>query len=252
MASKESARSRGIAAQLEALRGVPPGVVVVVGASGSEPANVVLLTKIRALPPSSHRLSPLIDDASSLSSTTLKVSNVRYNKWGKFEVFLADKAKILTSMKASQDEIDKLCWRQFQAYGDDQMEALNELVSQFAASGASVGSAAIKLLDLAFLPDNAPGEANAGAPIVRKQVVYGKWQLVKYVIPVPAPKLTPVSSASAEVVASSSSGEPPKKRAKKAAAAASPSSSSVPMSVQEGPTPMGASDGKDQEECVQE
>lgn len=248
MASKESARSRGIAAQLEALRGVPPGVVLIVGGCGTEPANVVLLTKIRALSPSSHRLSPLIDDASSLSSTILKIGNVRYNKWGKFEVFLADKAKILTSMKASQDEIDKLCWRQFQAYGDDQIEALNELVSQYAVTGSAVGSAAIKLLDLAFLPDNAPGEVNAGAPIVRKQVVYGKWQLLKFVIPVSAPKLTSVSSTSLEVAAS---GEPPKKRAKKAAASSS-SAPTTTTTIQEGPAPMGASDGKDQEECVQE
>lgn len=265
MASKESARTRGISAQLEALRAIPPGVRFVTSESAEVNDNSALLAKIQGLAPATHKLSPLIDDVCHMNTTILKVGNVRYNKWGKFEIYISDKAKVLSSMKASHDEIDRLCWRPFTPSGEEQSQVIHELAHGFAENvfGDRPPRVAVKLMDINFMADNAAGEANAGFLFSKKQIVYGKWQIVKYVPSTPLPSaLSRISADSAASVAAAAAvdKEPPKKRQKKNPKASSLSSeynpdaasSSVPMTVQEGPYPMGSSDGKDQEECVQE
>lgn len=226
MASKESARYSGLMSKLEFLRNQPPAVLLVSTGCSTAPANSDLLMRLKGFSAATHHFSSLIDVVVNLSKTTLRVDNVRFNRWGKVEIHLPEMVHVLKALKASQEEVEKLSWLVFPAYGDEQLEACREAAAAFLSDKKP--SLSIRLYDLSLVKDNASTEVNAFAPVCKKEIVYGRWQILKHVLP-PTGEKESVSGASVEVDVSKakakassdescSSKEPPRKRAKKSGA----------------------------------
>lgn len=230
MASRESARTSNLMAKLDALRNVPPSVI-------NKPAGTAvvsdgdLLLQLKNFGPATHHLSTLIDICFSLGKTQLKIGNLRYNRWGKVEIFLPEMAQQLKSLRASPEEVEKLAWVVFFPYGEEQEECCKEVAAAFLSDKKP--TIAIRLYDFSLVKDNAATEVNAYAPVTKKQIVYGRWQIIRYLPSSPsAESSSPMASIASEIIAASekpksamktsktdlSDKEPPKKRAKKSVA----------------------------------
>lgn len=255
MATKESSRNSGVLLLLERKRGEIPAVDIVrldraIVSDGS------LLKQIEGFKdkPEFYKLSALIAICEALTKTCLRVSDVRYNRWGKVELLLLDYVNSLKQVKATPEEIQDMAWLQFPGYDEDQKQFLNEWVNNSISSrdGPRIPFY-VKLLQLNLVKDNNEATVTDGPLAKKKTIVYGRWQIVRQDAPIPPP-IVPASNggaivftgsdiASEEIAAkaakkskkapSDGSGEPPKKRSKKGGSGPS-GGGDVP--VTEGPT----------------
>jgi len=257
MATKESSRNSGVLLLLERKRGEIPAVDNVrldrpIVSDGS------LLKQIEGFKdkPEFYKLSALIAICEALTKTCLRVSDVRYNRWGKVELLLLDYVNSLKQVKATPEEIQDMAWLQFPGYDEDQKQFLNEWVNNSISSrdGPRIPFY-VKLLQLNLVKDNNEASVTDGPLAKKKTIVYGRWQIVRQ--DAPMPPIVPASGGSsggivftgsdigAEEVAakaakkskkapSDGSGEPPKKRSKKGGNGSPGGGGDVP--VTEGPT----------------
>lgn len=188
MASKESSRSAGLMAKLQALRDAPPGVVSLPAGKHLRIQNPELLRELKNFTPNQYHLSALIDVCVTLDKTLLNVSGIRLNRWGKYEILLGDMVSQLKSLKASAEEIEKLAWVVFPAYGDDQIDWCKQLCNEANPVNGKIkdGIADIKLIGVQTVRDtnaqvSAQQAGSFSTNIARKEVVYGKWQCIHYV-----------------------------------------------------------------------
>lgn len=185
MASRESARSNGIFALLEAKRNEVPSIIRV-------PCDKVIVQDgdiIRQLEAfkgkKECRFSAFVKICDGLNKNVVKVTEVRYNKWGKMEIYLPEFFLALKSAKASPEELQSMPWVQFPGNDDDQKQFLNDMVSVSINSRESPKLVFyVRIYHLNTVKDTFAVESTTSSvPGKESKIVYAKLQIIRPDLP---------------------------------------------------------------------